>query len=125
MVPLMPFAVATVLVTHVADVVPRLAVDQSCRAVSTLGEGLNTTTTSCMDQEMSARRELETQWPGFTRAQQQHCLAAATAGGEPSYVELQECLVMTRDAEQMERAERKAAAHGPRETIGASSGARP
>jgi len=91
----MPVAVA-------ADAIPVLDVEASCRQVAAIAGGQVTSKDQCMAQEQGAREDLRKQWPTFSRADQQSCLAQTRMGGLPSYVELLECMVIARDARALE-----------------------
>ena len=106
--PLSSLALAATLLMPIADTVPHFDVEPGCRSVGQMGESLNARLPRCLDDEKSARSQLEREWTQYARNLRQECTGAATAGGSPSYVELLECLMMQRDAEKMERADRNA-----------------
>ncbi|HVY58973.1 MAG TPA: hypothetical protein VHA77_14070 [Xanthobacteraceae bacterium] len=85
-------------VTLVADKVPKFNVEPSCRSVASGDSGTRRDVQSCLNDENSARDDLVKQWNQFSAADRQRCTDLATMGGEPSYVELFECLDMTREA---------------------------
>ena len=47
---------------------------------------------SCMDQENSARQELENLWSTFPASLRRDCAESEQVGGYPSYVDLLDCL---------------------------------
>ena len=97
-------AVAGTLLLTVADKVPALDVETSCRAAAKMGDrlSLDATLRQCLADENSARDELEKQWTQFPVALRQRCVSTTETGGDPSYVEVLVCLQMGRDATQME-----------------------
>jgi hypothetical protein len=98
-------ALGGTLLLVVADSVPTLNVETSCRAAAKMGDSLNLDTTlrQCLADENGARDELEKQWTQFSPALRQRCVATTETGGDPSYVEVLVCLQMGRDAAQMEK----------------------
>jgi hypothetical protein len=94
-------ALAGTLLLTVADKVPALDVESSCRK---MGDrlSLDATLKQCLADEDSARDELEKQWTQFPVALRQRCVTTTETGGDPSYVEVLVCLQMGRDAAQME-----------------------
>jgi len=99
MLPIATLALAGNLVVAVADTVPNLAVEQSCRAQATrAGEMPHGDPDSCLRSERAAHDKLRAEWSGFSEADRRHCDITATMGGEPSYVELLTCLEMTAEA---------------------------
>jgi hypothetical protein len=98
MMPFPAFALASSLFTVVADRVPVLKVEPSCRAAGGVSMSTGRTMESCMNDENAARDELGTAWAKFSAADKSHCLTMVTTGGGPSYVELLSCLEMSRDA---------------------------
>jgi hypothetical protein len=97
-------ALAGTLLSTVADKVPALDVESSCRAAAKMGDrlSLDATLRQCLADEKSARDELEKQWTQFSQALRERCVTTTETGGDPSYVEVLVCLQMGRDAAQME-----------------------
>jgi hypothetical protein len=97
----MPLAHAVlILAAHVipiADAVPRLDVETTCRATHPLTADDKAPYQNCMDDQTRARSALEGGWAGFPPAAKDRCLREATLGGSPSYVELLTCLELARD----------------------------
>jgi len=79
----------------VAEKVPELKVEPSCRAAmkATVGPG-NRNENACIQDEKAARSALEKEWGQFTADQKSHCMRLLNAGGSPSYVELLTCVEM-------------------------------
>jgi hypothetical protein len=94
----------------VADPVPRLDANVSCRsagATSVMGPGSGTRSVqACEQDEKDARNKLEQEWTEFSAAEQSRCTRLTTLGGSPSYVELLTCLEMAKDAEKLPAADR-------------------
>jgi hypothetical protein len=45
--------------------------------------------------KMAPRRNLQQNWSKYSAADKKRCIGQTEAGGMPSYVEVQECLVVT------------------------------
>ena len=97
-------ALAGTLLLTVADKVPALDVESSCRAAAKMGDSLSLDATlrQCLADEKSARDELEKQWTQFPAALRQRCVTTTDTGGDPSYVEVLVCLQMGRDAAKLD-----------------------
>ena len=95
-------ALGGTLLWTVADNVPALDVESSCRAAAKMGDSLSLDATlrQCLADEKSARDQLEKQWTQFPAALRQRCVTTTETGGDPSYVEVLICLQMGRDAAQ-------------------------
>ena len=93
-------ALAGTLLLTIADKVPALDVESSCRAAAKMGDSLSLDATlrQCLADEKSARDELDKQWTQFPVALRQRCVTTTETGGDPSYVEVLVCLQMGRDA---------------------------
>jgi len=90
-----------VLISRTASAEQRLPVFDvrpECRAVASVMP-----VQKCLDDEQSARADLEKKWSGFADGDRGHCIREASAGGSPSYVDLLTCLELTRDARQLEK----------------------
>jgi hypothetical protein len=94
----------------VADRVPQLDANVSCRsagATSVMGPGSGTRSVqACEQDEKDARTKLEQEWGMFSAAEQARCTRLTTLGGSPSYVELLTCLEMAKDAQKLPPADR-------------------
>jgi hypothetical protein len=108
-VPFAALALGSQLFIAVADTVPNLKVEQTCRAqgarTDALGGSqgaLGGTVESCLRSEQTARDKLRTEWGQFTAADRTRCTATSTMGGEPSYVELLTCLETTKQARELQ-----------------------
>jgi len=93
---LLPILVGLPLATPVADAVPKLAVESSCKAAmsadSALGADRDQTYSSCMSDENQAQTELTKIWMNYPAPLRTRCEEEAAAGGLPSYVDLLVCL---------------------------------
>jgi hypothetical protein len=93
------FAVAAHLVHPAAQ--PRFHVEPSCRAVSSLHLPGGQSFTECIQDELDARQELAKKWTSYSAPARSRCSAEVMIGGDPSYVELLECLEMDRSVSQV------------------------
>jgi hypothetical protein len=59
----------------------------------------------CMAEERTAHAQLQRVWRTYTASQREQCLYAVTPPALPSYVTLQGCLDMARDAEKLIKSE--------------------
>ncbi len=101
MIPFAALALGTNLVMVVADGVPKLNIEPSCKTAGVEGMALGRTTQSCLNDENGARDQLAKDWSSFSAADKTHCLSMISTGGSPSYVELLSCLEMSRDAKKI------------------------
>ena len=97
-------ALASTFVLLVADQVPTLNVEPSCRAAARMSDrlSLDASLRRCLADEKGAREELEKEWTQFSPALRQRCVATTRWGGEASYVEVLICLQMGRDAAKLD-----------------------
>jgi len=103
---MMPFSALLLgsgLVIAVADRVPTLNVEPSCRGAASAGLGTGRTVENCVNGENTARNDLVKNWGQFSASDKGHCLSMISTGGPPSYVELLSCLEMSRDAKTIAR----------------------
>jgi hypothetical protein len=85
---------ATLSPVAVSDTVPKFDIVRECR----LEGGSTVELEPCEEDEGDALRELHQAWAQFAGADKRNCIASATTGGSPSYVELLTCLEMARDS---------------------------
>ena len=92
-------AATALLLTPVADTVPKLNVEATCRdtvqADKAMGVVLDQSFNKCMSDENAARQQLEPIWTSYSPAVRAQCEGEATTAGEASYVDLLTCLQMT------------------------------
>ena len=84
--------------TLVADKVPELKYEASCRAAVQAANMPGRDESACLNDEKVARDTLQKDWSSYTADQKSHCLALLKAGGMPSYVELLTCAEMGKAA---------------------------
>jgi hypothetical protein len=84
--------------TLVADKVPELKYEASCRAAVQTANMPGRDESACLNDEKAAKEQLQKDWGGFTAEQKVHCIALLRAGGMPSYVELLTCAEMGKAA---------------------------
>ncbi len=90
---------ATLPFTHVADSMPKFDIARECRAEG----GPQLAQQKCAEDETRARDLLQPQWVQFAAGDKNVCIQETSMDGTPSYVALQICLEMTRDAKQAEK----------------------
>ncbi len=99
---LLPILVGLPLATPVADTVPKLGVEASCKAAmsadAALGADRDQTYSACMNDENQAQQELTTVWMNYPAPLRTRCELEAAAGGLPSYVDLLVCLQVANDS---------------------------
>jgi hypothetical protein len=91
---------ASQLIISVADNVPKFNIAKGCKtddtSLSSLNEGLDQTTKSCIQDEQTAQSQLAVQWSQFAASDKAMCTGAVTStigdGIPGSYVELLTCL---------------------------------
>ena len=81
--------------TPIADAVPKFEIARECQFEG----GLKVDLDRCVTDETQAREQLQTEWKRFTPSEKSTCNQEADMDGS-SYVELQICLEMERDAKQ-------------------------
>jgi hypothetical protein len=99
LVPVMMFSAH--LTIAVADPVPTLNVEPSCRAAASGDLGIKQDLSACLDDEKGAREQLVKEWGGFASDDKSLCTRLAGTGGTPTYTELLVCLEMARDARKL------------------------
>ena len=81
--------------------VPTLDVEAGCRESYLRNIDRTEYYSGCIDDERTARTQLEDEWPSFSASVHEQCINLVTAPALPSYVILQGCLHMTRDAKNL------------------------
>jgi hypothetical protein len=81
-----------------ADDVPTLRIGPSCDAAGRGTVVIGRSKESCMADETAARDALQKNWSKYSATDKQQCLGMEKTGGPSSYVELQSCLEIRRDA---------------------------
>jgi hypothetical protein len=85
--------------TSIADSVPKFDMARECRAEG----GSTATLDACTTDEAAARNKLQPLWSQSSAAEKTSCLGETSMDGTPSYVELQICLDMARDAKKLSK----------------------
>jgi hypothetical protein len=78
--------------------VPTLDAEAGCKETTALYHNKTTNYTSCMADERTARTQLEKEWAKFSSDARTQCMYLVTEPAIPSYVTLEGCLQMERDA---------------------------
>jgi hypothetical protein len=78
--------------------VPTLNVETGCKEAAALYHNTTINYTSCMADERTARTQLEKVWAKFSPDARTQCIYLVTEPAIPSYVTLQGCLELARDA---------------------------
>jgi hypothetical protein len=98
LVPVSIMIIASHLVITIADDVPKFDIARGCKIDSASAfdpnAGLSGTVKRCIDDEQSAKSQLQTQWASFIGSDRAMCMASTTsdAATPPSYVDLLTCL---------------------------------
>ena len=81
--------------------VPSLDIESACRDIA--NNTLNKTSDypGCVSDERTARDQLRKEWASYSADMHEQCLHLVTPPALPSYVTLQECLKMARDAQNL------------------------
>ncbi len=101
MMPFAALAFGTSLISVAAGGVPTLNIEPSCKAAGVEGMIVGRTVESCLNDEKTARDQLDKDWSTYSADDKTHCLSMISTGGGPSYVELLSCLEMSRDAKKI------------------------
>lgn len=81
------------LIVPVEDRLPTFDVKSICEAdVKASGAAQGRAVESCIEDENSARTTIESQWPQFSPPVRSRCVAETQVGGNPSYVDVLECM---------------------------------
>lgn len=89
----------TQLLVPVSDTVPAFDVTISCKGVEAAKMAESQSYENCMNDENSARMELQQSWTSYPASERAQCSSEASMGGPPSYVDLLVCLKMSRDVD--------------------------
>ncbi len=80
------------------DSFPALDMHAACRDVAKNELNKTTDFPGCISNERTAREQLQKEWASYSTDMQGQCLHLVTPPALPSYVTLQQCLTMSRDA---------------------------
>jgi len=94
-----PFLIGSQMLVTVADTTPSLNVRQTCRATGSITGSAPSQDDidACVRDEQEARNAVAKEWGEFSAASRIRCVRTSK-DYLPSYVELQVCLEMARDA---------------------------
>jgi hypothetical protein len=81
-----------------AQQVPRLDIEATCKAEQPLIAGDRNPYEGCMRDETNAERQLQGMWSSAAAGQRETCAQEAQIGGTPSYVDMLTCLQMAQGA---------------------------
>jgi hypothetical protein len=88
-----------------ADGVPKLNVAPSCEAAGAGSVVAGRNKGACMGDEQVARDDLVKNWSSYSAADKTLCVGMNRTGGPSSYVELQSCLIIMKDAKVIKKTE--------------------
>jgi len=77
---------------------PKLDIRPSCEAAVRFALTVGRDEKACFDDEHTAQEAVTKSWSEYSADDKTQCVGMVNAGGPPSYVELQSCLEMMRDA---------------------------
>jgi hypothetical protein len=109
---LLQVIVAGAQLTLVADKIPELKYEPSCRAAMQAAAMPNRNEDACLQDEKAAKAKLQQEWGQFSGEQKSHCVRLSTTGGMPSYVELLTCVEMSQAAANLATSEKEKAKKG-------------
>src|SRR5260370_7016534 len=75
------------LTIAVADPIPTLNVEPSCRAAASGDLGIKQDMSICLDDERGAREQLAKEWSGFASEDRSLCTRLSNTGGAPTSTE--------------------------------------
>jgi hypothetical protein len=81
--------------------VPNLDIDASCKDVSKMDLNKTTNYSGCIAEEQQAREQLQKEWSSYDGSAHDLCTHLVTYPALPSYVTLQQCLSMSREAKKL------------------------
>ena len=99
-IPLLLAGALTGEVIRVADTsFPQFNPGPGCKAASAINQSIDLAVSqdykACLADEDSAKKELQETWSKYSANDKRRCVGQTMDGGMPSYVEVQECLVVT------------------------------
>ena len=80
---------------------PNLNIEAGCQDVAKNDLNKTTDYPGCLSEERKAREQLQKEWASYPADMHSQCMHLVTPPALPSYVSLQECLKMARDAQKM------------------------
>ena len=97
----LPVILASSQLVLVAQEVPQLNYETSCRSSAARAISSDRTAEACLRDERQARAKLEQTWSQFSAGEQERCVRLTHLGGQPSYVELLTCLEIAKQAKEL------------------------
>ena len=91
----------TVNARRSAAALPTLDIEGGCRDVAKNDLNKTKDYSGCVSDERSAREEVRKEWASYSGATHDQCLHLVTPPALPSYVTLQQCLHISRDAQKL------------------------
>jgi hypothetical protein len=101
MLPVLNAIIVGTLITAVADGVPKIDVQPSCKAAAGGIIGLKQDIQTYLQEEQNVRNQLVKEWSQFRSQDRTSCTRLATMSGGGTYTELITCLEMLRDARKL------------------------
>jgi hypothetical protein len=86
-----------------AQTLPTYDVRSGCQSSSQSIISSPQSASTCLRQEQEAHAQLERTWASFSSADRAECVGESSAGGFPSYADLQTCLQMSKDERAVRR----------------------
>ncbi len=80
---------------------PNLNIEAGCQDLAKNDLNKTTDYPGCVSEERKAREQLRKEWASYPADMHSQCMHLVTPPALPSYVSLQECLKMARDAQKM------------------------
>jgi hypothetical protein len=81
--------------------VPKLDIESGCRSLAHYDPGRTVNFDNCIKEERDARAELAKSWRSVPADKREQCLFLVTPPALPSYISLQGCLTIARDAAEL------------------------
>jgi hypothetical protein len=92
---------------------PNLDVESGCRGIAQYDPGRTVNYDACVKEEREARAQVQKSWRSVPASTREQCLYLVTPPALPSYVSLQGCLTMARDAAALDKKDRTSPATEP------------
>ena len=108
--PYAPIVLGSQLVIAVADGVPTIDIQNTCKAaaVVTAGPSAQTDINICLSSEQKARDQLVKDWAQYAAADKTRCVQSGPRVYLPSYIEWLTCLEMETAVKKMRQEQQKA-----------------
>jgi hypothetical protein len=93
--------------------VPNLDIESGCRSLAQYDPGRTVNYDACIKEERETREALQKSWRSVPASTREQCLYLVTPPALPSYVALQGCLTIARDAAELDKKGRTSAEAPP------------